>query len=79
MNIADFKQKSKFSFLRNMLWQKQIYPEAGDIIQYDAHYYEIHNTNEIQMWAGQEEYNHAIVCETHLTRKQNLQLDPPTL
>lgn len=79
MLTTNIQQRSSFSFLRNMLWERNVYPEEGDIIEFDQHFYEIHNTNEIQLWAGQDAYNHAIVCETHLTRKKDLQLEKPIL
>lgn len=79
MNTVDTEQESTFSFLRQILKEKEIYPEEGDIIEYDSQYYEIHNVNENQFWAGRFEYNLSVVCETHLTRKTNLQLEKPNI
>jgi hypothetical protein len=79
LQTVDVQQDAKFNFLREELRVREIYPEMGDIILYDNQYYEIHNVNEVQKIASRVEYNHSIVCETHLTRHTNLQLEPPTL
>jgi len=68
-----------FGFVRNMLWEKDFYPEVGDIILFDYRYYEINNINEIKLWIGQEDHSIEVICHTHLTRDQDLQLDMPTL
>ena len=77
METINFEQTVKFAFLKDELRTRQIYPEAGDIVDFDGQYYEIDNTNENQLIAGRVEYNHSIVAECHLTRKTNLQLDKP--
>jgi hypothetical protein len=79
MNTIDTDQDCTFSFLREELKDREIYPEEGDIIGYDGQYYEIHNINENQFWAGKVDYNFSLVCETHLTRKTSLQLEKPNL
>jgi hypothetical protein len=79
MDTVDTSQAATFAFLREELKIREIYPETGDVIFYDAQYYEIHNTNETQKVAGRVEYSHSIVCETHLTRITNLQIEPPIL
>jgi len=71
------EQVSEFNFLREELKSRDIYPEIGDIIHYNALYFEIDQLNEIQLVAGQVIYNHAIVASTHLTRTTGLQLEPP--
>lgn len=79
MQTIDVNQDAKFSFLRAELSLRDIYPEAGDYIWWDNQYYEIHNTNEVQLWGGRPEYRHSIVCETHLTRNTSLQIEKPLL
>jgi hypothetical protein len=79
MNIQNFEQNVEFSFLRAELQVRNVYPEPGDIINFNNLYYEIHTTNELQMVAGRTEFKHSIVCQTHLTRNTNLQLEPPSL
>jgi hypothetical protein len=65
----------EFRFVRKILEDVNVYPEVGDIIHYNDNYYEIDNTNEIQLIAGRPEYNHNIVCETHLTRLSSLNIE----
>lgn len=79
MENVNVEQRSSFFFLRQELNDRGIYPEIGDVIWFDQQYYEVDNTNENQLWAGRTEYNHSVTCETHLTRKSSLQLEPPQL
>lgn len=65
----------EFRFVRKILQDVDVYPEVGDIIKYNENYYEIDNTNEIQLIAARPEYNHNIICETHLTRKSSLNIE----
>ena len=65
----------EFRFARKLLQDVNVYPEVGDIIKYNENYYEIDNTNEIQLIAGRPEYNHNVICETHLTRRSHLNLE----
>ena len=65
----------EFRFVRKILEDVDVYPDVGDIIKYNENYYEIDNTNEIQLVAGRPEYNHNIICETHLTRKSGLNIE----
>lgn len=74
-NIIDFNQTSVFSFLREMCEEKNIYPEVGDIIEYDSTYWEINNAAENQLIGDQPFYNWAIICTCHMTRRSALQLD----
>jgi hypothetical protein len=77
LQTVDVSQDVKFGFLRYELQQRNIYPEQGDVIWFDNNYYEIHNTNENQLWGGHAENKIAIVCECHLTRITNLQIEKP--
>ena len=69
------QQNVEFQFVRKTLQDVNVYPEVGDIIQYNDSYYEINNTNEVQLIAGRPEYNQAIICETHLTRRSGLNIE----
>lgn len=71
------EQVAEFNFLREELKLREVYPEIGDIIHYNHLYFEIDQTNEIQLVAGQVIYNHAIIASAHLTRAAGLQLEPP--
>jgi len=79
MKTINAEQSSEFYFLRYECAQRNIYPEQGDIINFDGKYYEIDNINEIQLWAGREEYRWQVMCNSHLTRNSNLQLEPPQI
>jgi hypothetical protein len=65
----------EFRFVRKLLQDVDVYPEVGDIILYNQNYYEIDNTNEIQLIASRPDYNHNIICETHLTRKSSVNIE----
>lgn len=69
------QQGVEFRFVRKILQDVEVYPEIGDIIQYNNNYYEVDNTNEVQLIAGQPEYNQTIICETHMTRRSGLNLE----
>jgi hypothetical protein len=65
----------EFRFVRKILEDVDVYPDVGDIIHYNENYYEIDNTNEIQLIASRPEYNHNIICEAHLTRLSSLNIE----
>lgn len=73
----NIEQTAQFNFLRNELKERNIYPEIGDIIDYNSLYFEVDQTNEIQLVAGQTSYNHAIIASAHMTRASGLQLEKP--
>lgn len=77
LSTVDVQQTLEVAFLRTECDLRNVYPEVGDIIDFHNDYYEIDNTNEVQLYAGQTGYNHSIVCSTHLTRTTNLQLERP--
>jgi hypothetical protein len=70
-------QRAQFFFLRQECNDRGIYPEPGDIVEFDSSYYEIENTNENQIIVGDVNFNHSIVCECHLSRNTSLHLSPP--
>lgn len=65
----------EFRFVRKTLQDVNVYPEVGDIIRYNENFYSIHNVNEAQLIAGRPEYNQTILCECHLTRRSNLNIE----
>jgi hypothetical protein len=69
------QQNIEFRLDRYMLAEKNIYPEIGDIIFFDSSYYEIDNTNEIQMVGGLPGNNFSIVCSTFMVSKSNLNIE----
>jgi hypothetical protein len=78
IGTIDIEQKASFAFLRQELQNRNVYPEPGDIIEFDRQYYELENTNEVQMFVGQTEYNVQVYCDTHLMRRVPSQLESPT-
>jgi len=71
----DTDQNATFKLDRWMLEEKGIYPEVGDIIKWNDSYFEIDNTNEIQLVAGQPDNNFSIVCSTFMVSKSNLNIE----
>lgn len=72
---VDVEQNVEFRFVRALLEQVKTYPEACDIIFYDEAYYEIDNVNDTQLVAGQPQYTTSILCNAHLTRRSNIQIE----
>ena len=72
---ADTDQNISFKLDRWMLQEKGIYPEIGDIIGFNGGYFEINNTNEIQLVGGQTYNNFSVVCSTFMVSKSNLNIE----
>lgn len=68
-------QQVEFRFSRRMLQEVKVYPEIGDIVGYNNHYYEIHNITETQLIAGKPGFNTAIICMAHLTRRSSIDIE----
>jgi hypothetical protein len=58
-----------------MLEEVKTYPEIGDIIGYNNHFYEINNIQETQLVAGKPGFNVAIICVAHLTRRTSIDIE----
>ena len=58
------------------LKREDFFPEIGDIVGYNDAFYEIDNIKETQLIAGRPTYNQSIICQTHLTRRSNIQIEP---
>jgi hypothetical protein len=71
----DTDQNVTFKLDRWMLEEKGVYPEVGDIINWNGGYFEIDNTNEIQLIGGQSYNNFSIVCSTFMVSKSNLNIE----
>lgn len=69
------QQRVDFRFARRMLQEVNTYPEIGDIIGYNNHYYEINNIQETQLIAGKPNFNTAIICVAHLTRRTSIDME----
>ena len=68
-------QEVEFRFVRRILQERHVYPEIGDVIGFDDAFFEIDNTQEVQLIAGRVGYNQSIICSTHLTRRSNIQIE----
>ena len=71
---SDKNQSVEFRFDRSFCEETSVYPEIGDVIFFDNHYYEIDNTNEIQFVGGQPYNNFSIVCSTFTVREATLNI-----
>lgn len=69
------EQQTEFRFARRMLKNVKTYPEIGDIIEYNNHFYQIHNTIETQLIAGKPAFNTAVICMAHLTRRTSIDIE----
>lgn len=77
MSIINIEETVNFNLLRYECELRDLYPEVGDVVEFNDHYFEINTINQIQLIAGQVNYNHAIIISTHLTRSTGLQLERP--
>jgi len=71
----DTDQNITFKLDRWMLEEKNSYPEVGDVIKWNESYFEIDNTNEIQMAGGQTYNSFSVVCSTFMVSKSNLNIE----
>jgi len=51
------------------------FPEIGDIVDWNKHYWEINGVVEPQLIAGHPEYNHQIKAKAHRSRLSSLQIE----
>jgi hypothetical protein len=72
---VNMDQQTEFRFSRRLMKEVQVYPEIGDIIGYNNHFYEIHNLTETQLIAGKPNYSTAIICMAHLTRRTSIDIE----
>jgi hypothetical protein len=72
---VDEQQSVEFKFARRMLQDVNTNPEIGDIVGYNNHYYEINNITETQLIAGKPQFNTAIICTAHLTRRTSIDIE----
>jgi hypothetical protein len=65
----------EFRFVRKILQDVNVYPEVGDVIKYNENFYTINNVNEAQLIAARPEYNQAVICEAHLSRRTTFNIE----
>ena len=74
---ADENSSIEMYFQRNNLSSGSLnfYPEMGDIVDWNEHYWEINGTTEPQLIAGHPGYKHSIVATAHRARLSSLQIE----
>ncbi len=74
---ADVNSSIEMYFQRNNLASGSLnfYPEMGDIVDWNNHYWEINGTTEPQLIAGNPAYNHSIKATAHRARLSSLQIE----
>ena len=74
---ADNNSTINMYFQRNNLASGSLnfYPEMGDIVDWNDHYWEINGTTEPQLIAGHPGYNHSIKASAHRARLSSLQIE----
>ena len=74
---ADENADIEMYFQRNNLASGSLnfYPEMGDIVDWNDHYWEINGTTEPQLIAGNPNYKHSIVATAHRARLSSLQIE----
>ena len=74
---ADENSDIEMYFQRNNLSSGSLnfYPEMGDIVGWNEHYWEINGTTEPQLIAGNPNYKHSIKATAHRARLSSLQIE----
>jgi hypothetical protein len=65
----NLQQSITINFHRETLRNINLYPEVGDVIEWNDKQYEVGGIIENQFLGGQVTLNHSIICQCHLTRK----------
>ena len=73
----DEKSDIEMYFQRNNLASGSLnfYPEIGDIVDWNKHYWEINSVTEPQLIAGHQEFRHDIIAKAHRIRRSSLQIE----
>tara|TARA_R110000803_G_scaffold44631_4_gene94389 strand:- start:1597 stop:2124 length:528 start_codon:yes stop_codon:yes gene_type:complete len=81
---SDYTRLVTFSFLRDTMVDKNLYPQIGDVLEWnnDHHIVDVVRANQFfagknpETWDGGEGhgYNLSIICETHVVKKSQLKI-----
>ena len=83
----DVNRTSVFRFFKDHLIESGVYPEIGDIVMWNEHYFEVNNVNENQLIVGKDnDYAYSeglqrygnslsIILETHYASPDRLGID----
>ena len=72
---ADLNTSIEMSFHRTTLVEANFYPEIGDIVDWNEHYFEINSTTEPQLIAGHQNFKHDIIAVAHRSRLSSIQIE----
>ena len=74
---ADLNADIEMYFQRENLSSGSLnfYPESGDIVDWNNHYWEINVTTEPQLFVGHPNYKHQIKATAHRSRMSSLQIE----
>ena len=74
---ADVNSTIDMYFQRNNLSSGSLnfYPEVGDVVDWNDHFWEINSVTEPQLIAGHQGYRHSIVASANRSRLSNLQIE----
>ena len=71
----DLNTSIEMYFHRTTLLEANFYPEIGDIVDWNGHYFEINSTTEPQLIAGHQGFKHQIKAVAHRSRLSSLQIE----
>ena len=72
---SDYNARIEMYFHRTTLKEADFYPEIGDIVDWNTHYFEINSIIEPQLIAGHQNYRHQIRANAHRIRQSSLQIE----
>jgi hypothetical protein len=81
---SSYTRNVNFNFLRDIMVDKNIYPEIGDVVEWNNEQHIIDTVFENQFFAGKNPetwdggnshgYSISIICETHVAKRSQLRL-----
>jgi hypothetical protein len=73
----DYNASIEMYFQKNNLSSGSLnfYPEIGDIVDWNKHYWEINGTVEPQLLMGHQGYSHSIKATAHKSKLSSLQIE----
>jgi hypothetical protein len=74
---ADVNSSIDMFFQRNNLASGSLnfFPEVGDIVDWNQHFWEINSVTEPQLIGGHQGFRHNVVANAHRSRLSNLQIE----
>ena len=74
----DLNTSIEMYFHRTTLSEAEFYPEIGDIVDWNGHYFEMNSVTEPQLIAGHQGFKHSIIVKAHRSRLSGLQIEERT-